>query len=132
MHTVRVVSYAQLQLRGRAFNAFKTMHGLHMPVMQHLCRVACIENSSTFCSLLTTPINDVIHQVSITRILLGVFYTHCMLLHQQITLTLKIVDVLVQSLRKGFHFSLELIFIICILLCCIEVRCTHDAKEITV
>ena len=68
MHTVRVVSYAQLQLRGRAFNAFKTMHGLHMPVMQHLCRAACIENSSTFCSLLTTPINDVIHQVSITRI----------------------------------------------------------------
>ena len=113
-----VVSYARLQLRGRAFNTFKTMHGLQMPVMQNLCRVACIENSSTFRSSLTTPIKDVFHQVSITlRVALGVFYTHCLLLQQRFTLMLKIFDGLVQSLRKVFDFNLELMLIICSPLC---------------
>ena len=63
---------------------------------------------------------------------LGVFDTHLLLLQQRFTFMLKSFDVLAQRLRKFFDFNLELMWIICNLLCCIEVRCTHEVIEITI
>ena len=57
MDTHSVVSYARLQLGGRTFNASKTMHDLKCPS----CKIYAIDNSSTFRSLLTTPIKVVVH-----------------------------------------------------------------------